>query len=472
MAEEIRENKQKTNEIDKLPPQNIEAEESVLGALIIDNNAITKVADILFPEDFYRSQHSRLYETILDLYKKNEPIDVLSLSNRLEEKKLLEETGGMSFLTNLVNKTPTSAHIVHYAKIVHQKKVLRDLIAASYKIAQLGWNEEEDVNNILDNAEQTIFSISQKSISHEFTTLKNELIKAFERIDNLHKGGDKLRGVSTGFNELDYYLSGLQKSDLIILGARPSLGKTSLALDIARYAAVKEKLPVGIFSLEMSKDQLIDRLIAAESSVDLWKIRTGKLSTEGEINDFTLIQDALSRLSEAPIFIDDAASPTVLQIRTMARRLQAETNLSLIVIDYLQLIMPTGNKESSVQQFSEISRSLKTLARELNTPVLALSQLSRAVEQRPSSIPRLSDLRETGSIEQDADVVLFIYREDKYNDDPEKKNIADIIIAKHRNGPIGKVSLYFNEQLASFRSLEKEENIFNDLEEFEEGETG
>src|SRR5680860_669999 len=335
---------------EKLPPQNIEAEESTLGSLIIDKDAIIKV------------------------------VDVLSLSSRLKEKKQLGEIGGASYLTSLVNKTPTSAHVIHYANIVHEKKVLRDLIAASYKIAELGWQESENINEVLDRAEQIIFSISEKSIAHEFIELKGELVKAFERIDQLHKGGDKLRGVSTGFHDLDNYLGGLQKSDLIILGGRPSLGKTSLALDIARNVALKEKIPVGIFSLEMSRDQVVDRLIAAESTVDLWKIRTGRLSTDEEINDFTLIQDALSRLSEAPIFIDDAASPTIMQIRTMARRLQAETNLGLIVVDYLQLISPSLYRESSVQQFSEISRSLKALSRELNVPVLALSQLNRAVE--------------------------------------------------------------------------------------------
>jgi replicative DNA helicase len=452
---------------DKMPPQNSEAEESVLGSIIIDNNALVKVADIISPDDFYLPKHRYIYEAIFDLYIKNAPIDILSLSNRLEEKKLLDEISGVSFLTSLVNKTPTSAHIIHYANIIHQKKILRDLIAASYKISELGWNESEDINDVVDKAEQVIFAISQKSVSQDFVALKNELTKAFERIDQLQKGGGKLRGVGTGFETLDNYLSGLQKSDLIILGARPSIGKTSLAMDIARNIALKEKTPVGIFSLEMSRDQVVDRLIAAESTVDLWKIRTGHLSTEGEINDFSLIQDAFSRLSEAPIFIDDAPSPTMMQMRTMARRLLAETNLGLIIVDYLQLITPASIRENIVQQYSEVSRSLKSLARELNVPILALSQLSRAVEQRTPAIPRLSDLRETGSLEQDADVVLLIYREDKYHPETERKNIADIIIAKHRNGPLGKVSLYFNEQLVSFRNLEKEEK-YGELEELQE----
>ncbi|MDD5760779.1 MAG: replicative DNA helicase [Candidatus Pacebacteria bacterium] len=450
----------------KLPPQNIEAEESTLGALMIDKDAIAKVADSLLPEDFYKPEHRLIYEAILDLYRKNAPIDVLTLTNRLKEKKLLEEVGGVSFLTSLVNKTPSSAYIAHYAQIVHEKRILRDLISASYKIAELGWQESDDINDVLDKAEQAIFSVSQKSVDYDFVTLKEELIKAFDRIDQLHKGGNKLRGIGTGFSDLDNKLAGLQKSDLIIIGGRPSLGKTSFALDIARHAALKEKFPVGIFSLEMSKDQVVDRLISAESTVDLWKIRTGTLSTDEEANDFDLIQDALSRLAEAPIFIDDMPSPTVMQIRTMARRLQAQVDLGLIIIDYIQLIAPSLTQASTVQQYTEISRSLKALARELNIPVLALSQLSRAVEQRgPLCIPRLSDLRETGSLEQDADVVMFIYREDRYKEDTEKQNIAEIRIAKHRNGPLGVVNLYFNEQLASFRNLEKEEDIYAPEEE-------
>lgn len=450
----------------KLPPQNIDAEESVLGALLIDNNAIIKVADSLNPEDFYRPKHQKIYEAVLEIYQKNEPLDILSLTEQLQSKNLLEEIGGVSFLTSLVNKTPTSAHITHYAKIVQQKKVLRDLISASYQIAELGWKEDEDITNLLDKAEQTIFAISQKSLRQQFISLKDELGKAFERIDQLHKGGGRLRGLRTGFQSLDNYLAGLQKSDMIVLGARPSIGKTALALDIARNIALRERVAVGIFSLEMSRDQIVDRLIASESGVELWRIRTGHLSTEGEINDFVLIHDAFSRLAEAPIFIDDAPSPTVMQMRTMARRLQAEANLGFIVVDYLQLVTPTTERESFVQQFSEISRSLKALARELNIPILVVSQLSRAVEQRSPPIPRLSDLRETGAIEQDADVVLFLYREDRINPDTERKNITDVFIAKHRNGPLGKVSLYFNEQLVNFRELEKEEIPSADVSEF------
>jgi len=440
---------------DKLPPQNIEAEQSVLGCLMLDKDAIVKIIDILSPGDFYRQIHNIIFSAMFDLYGQGEPIDLLSLTNRLEELGQLEEIGGPAYLTTLVNAVPTAAHVLHYAKIVHHKKVLRDLIEAAEHITQLGFKEEENMEDILDEAEQRIFRISQKTLTQEFLPVKSTLEEAFERIDKLHKGDGTFRGVPTGFNDLDNILAGLQKSDLVILASRPSLGKTALSLDIARHVAIKEKVPVGIFSLEMSKHDVVDRLIAAEAGVDLWKLRTGRLSADGLDNDFVKIQEALAALSEAPIFIDDAASPSVLQMRTMSRRLQTEHNLGLIIVDYLQLIQPRVNSESLVQQVTEISRSLKGLARELEVPVLALSQLSRAVEGRPDQIPRLADLRESGSIEQDADVVLFIYREDKAKKDSPRPSIADIIIAKHRNGPIGKVELYFNESQVSFKNLER-----------------
>ena len=422
---------------------------------MLDKNAIIKVADILKPGDFYRQVHNSIFEIMIELYEKGEPIDLLSMTNRLDEKKLLEEIGGPSYLTNLVNMVPTAAHISHYAKIVHRKKVLRDLIQISQDISQLSFSEEKDLEYILDEAEQKVFQISQKSLAQDFLPVKDALEEAFDRIEKLHRGEGAMRGVPTGFGDLDNYLSGLQKSDLVILAARPSLGKTAMALDIVRHVAVRQKIPVGIFSLEMSRHDVVDRLLAAEAGVDLWKLRTGKLSSEGLDNDFSRIQEAMSSLSQAPIFIEDAPSPTVLQMRTMGRRLEAENKLGLIVIDYLQLIQPRINLESMVQQVTEISRSLKGLARELEVPVLAVSQLSRAVEARPDQVPRLSDLRESGSIEQDADVVLFIYREDKTKKDSSRPNIADIFIAKHRNGPIGKVDLYFNESQVSFKNLER-----------------
>lgn len=448
------------SQVEKLPPQNLEAEQSVLGCLLIDRNAVIKVVDFLQPRDFYRGANQEIYEAMLDLFNKSEPIDLLSVSSRLREKGKLEEIGGHSYLTQLVNAVPTSAHTLNYAKMVQSKRILRDLIEASYEIGRMGYNEAEDVDVLLDQAEKEVFAITQKSLSQRFVSLKDNLEEAFERIDRLsrHEGGP--RGVPTGFVDLDNLLSGLQRSDLIILASRPSLGKSSLGLDIARSIAVKEKLPIGIFSLEMSMDQVVDRLIAAQSGVDLWKIRTGKLSSRGEDNDFSRIQAALGVLADTPIYIDDAATTNVLQMRAMARRLQADKGLGLLVVDYLQLVEPRVATESMVQQITEISRSLKGLARELNVPVLALSQLSRAVEQRVPQIPRLADLRESGSLEQDADVVLFIYREDRYRQDSERKNIADIIIAKHRNGPVGKIELYFNESIASFRNLAKEESEF------------
>jgi len=440
---------------DKLPPQNIEAEQSVLGCLMLDKNAIFKVGDVLRPGDFYRQAHNVVYSVMLELYEQGEPIDLLSLTNRLEEKNQLESVGGPAYLTVLVNTVPTAAHAFHYAKIVHHKKVLRDLIEVSEHIAQLGFKEEENIEDILDEAEQSVFRISQRSMTQDFMPVKDTLEEAFERIEKLHRGEGALRGVPTGFADLDNILAGLQKSDLVILAARPSMGKTSLAMDIVRHVAIKEKIPVGIFSLEMSRHDVVDRILAAEAGVDLWKLRTGKLSKDGPDNDFGRLSEAIASLSEAPIFIDDAPSPTVLQMRTMGRRLQAEHGLGLIVVDYLQLIQPRTNSESIVQQVTEISRSLKGLARELECPVLALSQLSRAVEARPDQMPRLADLRESGSIEQDADVVLFIYREDKTRKDSSRPNIADIVIAKHRNGPLGKPELYFNDSMASFRNLER-----------------
>ncbi len=440
---------------EKLPPQSIEAEKGVLGCLMLDKSAIVKVADFLQPEDFYRKSHQNIYAACVELFKKSEPIDVLSVANRLKEKNLLEEIGGNSYLTELINSVPTPHHVLNYAKIVYRKRVLRDLIDASHEIAHLGYSESEDIDTLLDQAERRIFSIAQKGLSQAFVPVKDTLEEAFERIDKLSKHESGLRGLPTGFPDLDNILAGFQKSDLIILAARPSLGKSALALNFAINLALNEKVPVGIFSLEMSKDQIVDRLIASVSGVDLWRLRTGRLSAEGEENDFTRIQQALGILSEVPIYVDDAFSSNVLQMKAMSRRLQAEKGLGMIIIDYLQLMEPLNPNASPVQQVSENSRALKGLARELDIPVLVVSQLSRAVEQRSPQIPRLSDLRQSGTIEQDADVVMFIYREDRYRPETARKNIADLIIAKHRNGPIGRVELYFDERRVTFRSLEK-----------------
>ncbi len=446
-----------SNENIKLPPQNVEAEKSVLGSLMLDKDAVIKVANLIRQGDFYRDDHNMIYAAMTELYEKREPIDVLSLSNRLEEKNQLDAVGGSSYLTDLVNSVPSSANIVHYAKVVQKKSTLRKLIVAAGEIVSLGYEEGEDVEKILDEAEQKLFSVSQKFIKQDFVPIKSILESAFNRIDELHKGDHKMRGVPSGYPDLDGILAGFQKSDLVILAARPSIGKTTLALDFARQIAVKEKIPVGIFSLEMGSDQLVDRMLAAESGVDLWRLRTGRLKTGDGDNDFQRIGDAMGVLSEAPIYIDDAGSANVMEMRTMARRLQSEHNVGVIIIDYLQLMEGRrgGGGDNRVNEVSEISRALKQLARELNIPIIALSQLSRSVESRSPQIPKLSDLRESGSIEQDADIVMFLYREDREKPDTPNKNIVEVHIAKHRNGPIGRMSLYFNENSTTFKSLEK-----------------
>jgi len=439
----------------RIPPQNVEAEMSTLGSLMLDKDAIYKVVDFLAARDFYKPVHRDIYTAMLDLFNRREPIDVLSVTNRLREKEKLEEIGGSAYLTSLINMVPTATHVVHYASIVRRKRLLRDLIEASHHIAQLGYQEAEDVEKIIDEAEQKIFGVAQDSLREEFILVRDILDETWERIERLHRGDGAYRGVATGFSDLDNILSGLQKSDLIVIAARPSLGKTSLALNIARNVAVDLKKAVGIFSLEMSREQIIDRLIASEAGVDLWKLRIGKLRQEGPENDFIRVRDAMEALSKAPLFIDDTPSPTVMDLRAKARRLQAEHDVGLIIIDYLQLIKGQGNAESRVQEVSEISRSLKGMAKELNVPVLAVSQLSRGVEMRHPAIPKLSDLRDSGTIEQDSDVVMFIYREDKDRKNSDRKNIAEIHIEKHRNGPTGIVELYFNAETATFRSIEK-----------------
>jgi len=442
---------------DKLPPQSIEAEVSLLGSLMMDKDAFLKVGDFLENRDFYKKTHQQIYLAMEELFEKGEPIDVLSVASRLKEKGQLDDVGGNAYLTELINSVPTASHVMAYAKIVQKKRILRDLISVSHEIGTMGYDEAQDTDLLLDKAESSIFAIAQKSFAQNFTKVKDSLEEAFERIDMLSKHEKGTRGVPIGFPDLDNILSGLQNSDLIILAARPSLGKSALAMDIARRVAIHHQIPVGVFSLEMSKDQVIDRLIASQAGVDLWKLRTGKLSSTGEDNDFARIQEAMGVLSEAPLFVEDSSLQNVLKMRAMARRLQANQGLGLLIIDYLQLIDPRNPQTPLVQQVSEISRSLKGLARELNVPVLALSQLSRAVEQRTPQRPRLSDLRESGSLEQDADVVLFIYREDKYKADPTNQGIAEIIIAKHRNGPVGSAKLYFNERTVSFTDLAKED---------------
>src|SRR3989339_880966 len=443
----------------KIPPQNLEAESSLLGALLIDKEAIIKVGDALRPADFYKESHGLIYQAILDLFEKHEPADILSVGNRLAEKKQLDGVGGKAYLAELTAGVPNSSHVVTYSEIIRKKSTLRKLERAASEISEFSFSEDQDVSSLLDRAEQKLFSISQESLKKNFIPIKSVLTEAFNRIDELHKSGGKgTRGIPSGFSDLDNKLSGFQNSDLIILAARPSLGKTTLALDIARNVAVKARVPVGIFSLEMSKEQLVDRLLSAEAEVDLWKMRTGRLSDKEEDDDFPRIGRAMGVLSEAPIFIDDSANSNVMEIRTKARRLKMEHNLGFLVVDYLQLMEGDANSENRVQEISKISRSLKQIARELDIPVLALSQLSRAVESRSPAIPKLADLRESGAIEQDADIVMFIYRriKDKSRECPEdEKHIAEIHIAKHRNGPTGLVKLFFDEDRVTFKSLDK-----------------
>ena len=438
----------------RIPPQSLEAEKALLGSIMIRPEVMHDISDIVNDRSFYSDRHKLIWQTMVELHGKGTPIDLLSLSSRLKEKEALEQSGGMPYLTELVHGVPSSTNAKHYAEIVQKKHIMRDLINASEFVANLGFDEEMDVEETLDKAEKKIFEVTNYTGTHKFVALKDTLVEAWERIDKLHNTKDEMRGIPTGFRALDNKLAGLQKSDLIILAARPSMGKTSLALDIARMAAINHKVPVGIFSLEMSSQQLVDRMLAAEAQVDSWKIRTGQnLSIE---TDFKAIRDAMDRLSNAPIYIDDQPANNILKMRAVARRLKSEKGLGLIVVDYLQLMVPTQSRNSDnvVQQVTEISRSLKQLARELEVPVLALSQLSRAVEQRGGE-PRLSDLRDSGSIEQDADVVLFIHREDKYNKDSARPNIAKIMIEKHRNGPTGVAELFFDDKKTSFMSIDK-----------------
>jgi len=445
----------------RVPPQNIDSEKALLGSIMLKPESIYDVMDIVDAESFYSEKHRIIWKAIMDLFGKHEPIDLLSLSSRLKEKKQLDQIGGSTYLTELVNSVPSAANIKHYGQIVQRKYILRNLIEVSDHISELGYDENEDVEELLDRAEKKIFSVTNMGVTQKFTKLKESLGEAWERLDSLHNSKEELRGVATGYKDLDDKLSGLQKSDLIILAARPSMGKTSLALDIARQAAVHNNVPVGIFSLEMGSQQLVDRMLAAESKVDSWKLRTGRLSVDEE---FHKIRDSLDKLSKAPIYIDDQPGNSIINMRSAARRLKSEHGLGLIIVDYLQLMTTSKSYDSMVNQVTEISRSLKSLAREIDVPVLALSQLSRAVEQRRDR-PRLSDLRDSGSIEQDADVVMFIHRDDKFNDNSEKPNIAEILIEKHRNGPTGKIELYFDEKKTSFLGVDK--NQYNsDMDDF------
>ncbi|MCK5096235.1 MAG: replicative DNA helicase [Candidatus Pacebacteria bacterium] len=434
----------------RIPPQDLDAEKALLGSIMLKSDAMHDIVDFLFDDSFYAERHRKIFRCMMDLYNKNDPIDLLSVSSRLKEKKELEQVGGNTYLTELSEGVPSSSNAKHYGEIVYKKYVLRNIINAADHVAELGYSEQKELEHIVDEVEKKVLEATNIGTGQKFIQIKTTLDEAWQRLEKLHENkGQELRGVRTGFAGIDNKLAGFQKSDLIILAARPSVGKTSLALDIARYSAIKHGTKVGLFSLEMASQQLVDRMLAAQSGVDSWKLRTGRLSTDEE---FANIQKAMGELSSASIFIDDNSSSTVLTMRSIARKMKKEHGIDLIIIDYLQLIHPTKNYDSMVNQITEISRNLKGLARELEVPVLALSQLSRAVEQRGGK-PRLSDLRDSGSIEQDADVVMFIHRDDKNNENSEKPGIAEILIEKHRNGPTGRVELYFNEKLSSFENL-------------------
>jgi len=435
------------------PPQNAEAEASLLGALLIDSDAIVKIADNVNTFDFFDKRHERIYEAIVHLYEHHEAIDVLTLADRLRNSGHLDSIGGPSYLTELTNFVPTAAHVEQYADIVAQKALRRRLIAASKEIGGLGYDESRQLSELVEEAETRLFEVSQQHVKQDVISLEAILAESFDRLDDLHKDKQKIRGVPTGFKDLDNLLAGFQKSDLVILAARPSMGKTALALNFAHNIAVQSNQPVLVFSLEMSKEQLVDRLLAMESGVDAWALRTGNLTDA----DFEKIGQAMGTLSEAQIYIDDSPGITISDLRTKARREAHRRPLGLIIVDYLQLMSGPnryGNDGNRVQEISEISRGLKGIARELDVPILALSQLSRSVESRSPQIPQLADLRESGSIEQDADVVAFIYREEYYNPDTERKKLADIFVKKHRNGPTGGVELYFENERQLFRSVE------------------
>lgn len=442
--------------LDQLPPQNIDAERSILGALLVDGDAINRVADVLSPEDFYQRNHQLVYASILDLFEDRQSIDILSVSGRMRDKKELDGAGGVGYLTQLANAVPTSANIQTYAGIVRDKRVLRKLIDAARRIMGLGYQEDNDVASLLDEAEQLLFAVSETSTASRFGDLAQELEAAIERIQNIDSG--ELRGLPTQHTRLDGMLGGLQKSDLIILAARPSVGKTAFAIDMARRIADTGK-SVGLFSMEMSMDQVIDRFIASQGRTSLWKLRTGRLSHEGDDNDFLRITTAISKLKEMPIHIDDSQGLNVLQMRTMARRLKADKGLDILFVDYLQLMSSRRPYDSQVQTVTDISRGLKGLAKELQVPIVCISQLSRAPEQRGGDRPRLSDLRDSGSIEQDADVVMFIDREDKKNPQRAREmgteNHAQLVIAKHRNGPTGDIDFYINPDTLEFSEIDR-----------------
>ena len=435
----------------RVPPQSLESEQAVLGSIMLRPSVFIEIADKINPDAFYSDKHRKIFEVMLEMSTKNDPIDILTLSHNLREKKILDSIGGSKYITELSNSVPSSTNAEYYADIIEQKYILRRLIESANTLSELGYDtEQKPIEDILDIAEKEIFAIAESPKRAKYLTLKDTLGEAWTRLERLHETKGELRGVPTGFKALDEVLSGFQNSDLIILAARPSVGKTTLALDFARLAATKHNIGIGIFSLEMSSQQLVDRMLAAESRVNAWNLRTGRLSSD---HDFSQLRDSLDKLSKAPIYIDDQPSSSIVHIRSTARRMKAEHNIGMIIVDYLQLMSTSKAYDSMVNQVTEISHSLKALAREIDVPVIALSQLSRNVEARGGE-PRLSDLRDSGSIEQDADVVMFIHREDKQNKDAPP-NVAKIMIEKHRNGPTGHIELYFDEKTSSFLPIDK-----------------
>ena len=429
----------------RVPPHSENAEVSVLGALLLDKDAVIAVAEFLKPEDFYDDRHREIFECAVELYEERVPVDVLTVSERLKKRKALKMIGGTGYLTDLVNKVPTAAHVEHYGKIVKDAAIKRLLLASATKLVDLSLDEGTAADELMDKAESEIFSLSQRHLSKSFTLVKDALAESFDRLDELHKQGEGLRGVPTGFKDLDDCLAGMQKSNLLILASRPGIGKTAFSLGVAQSLAVKYKRPVGFFSLEMSKEELVDRLLVAQADIDAWRLKTGKLGED----DFTKLSNAMGELAEAPLFIDDTPALSILEMRTKARRLQVEHGLDLLVVDYLQLAR-SRQLENRVQEVSEISQGLKNLARELKIPILALSQLNRAVETRGGQKrPQLADLRESGSIEMDADVVMFLWREDEEN----IENI-NLEIAKHRNGPLKTIQLFFKGDRIKFYGRE------------------
>lgn len=435
---------------ERVPPQNLEAEQSVLAAMLIEREAILRASEILTSEDFYRDAHGAIFQTMMALFERGEPVDLITVSDELRVRGLLDQIGGLTYLAKLSNLLPSAANVEYYARIVEEKSVLRRLIRASTEIARKSYDGGDELDDLLSEAERTIFEITQKRTARGYEHLKNALVSAYDHIEFLYTHKGQTTGVPTGFKALDQMMSGLQPSDLIILAARPSVGKTGFALNIARNAAVHARVPVAVFSLEMAKEQLALRLLSAEAAVDGHRMRTGHLADE----DWMRLGQALGRLSEAPIFIDDTPNIALMELRARARRLKTEQRIGLIIIDYLQLMQAKSKSDNRQQEVSEISRSLKALARELRVPVIALSQLSRAAEQRQDKRPLLSDLRESGSIEQDADVVMFLFREDYYDAETERKNICEVIIAKQRNGPTGSVDLYFMKEIQKFMSVD------------------